>query len=149
MKKITLRVLLALIIGFCSISISKADIWIVTSRESQLPELTTAQYKKIWLGDLEAVNGNRIIVVDHYSSSDIRKNFYQLITSMSQDQVRMHWAKKLFSRGKFPPDTMPDDQSMIEWLQGGKNRMAYIRPRANQSQINILYIVRENGSHNE
>jgi len=133
----------AFLIGFVVSSDSYADIWVVSSSNSNIVSLSKEQCQFIWLGELDAVDGYRVIVADQFTSSKVRTRFYWLVARMDQEELRAHWAKKVFTSGRFPPESVSDDFAVIEWVKKEKNRLGYIDSKSYIDGLKVLYVIKE------
>ena len=127
----------------------KAETWVITSKNSKLAELTEAQCKLLWLGDLDMIAGSRIFVVDQFTAVKVRERFYQNVAGMSKQQLQIYWAKKIFANGSFPPESKPNDEEVIKWVQQEKNRIGYINSESFTSEVKILYMVKDKQDTND
>ena len=124
-------------------SVCKAEVWVVTSVESDLSHLSMEQCKRLWLGELEAIDGKRVFVVDQFTTAQERTEFYTLVADMNQNKLRSYWAKKIFSSGLFPPDSKPDDATVIEWIKQENNRIGYINSDSYRPDLKVLYVIKK------
>ena len=120
-----------------------AEIMIVTSKTNPLDKLKPSQCKRLWLGDKDVINGNKMLVIDQFTSSKLRHDFYRLVTKLSQKQLRSYRAKKIFSDGIFPPETRADDSKVIKWILQGDNRIGYIKSTSYIAGLKVLLVIKE------
>lgn len=116
----------------------RAEIWIVTQKGSEIKSLNENQSRRLWLGESRAVNGTRVTVVDQFTQTSIRSQFYQKIADMQQADLRKHRAELIFSKGIFPPDSKENDQQVIVWIMQEKNRLGYIDAKHGTPELEVL-----------
>ena len=143
-KLLAIFILLSTIFSSCI-----AEVWVVTSVKSDLSSLSKQQCKRLWLDDLEVIDGVRTIIVDQSTNSKVRTEFYKSVANLNQKELRSFRAKKIFSSGEFPPQSERDDVAVIEWILQKENRIGYIDSNAYRPNLKLLYIVKSKKTEND
>lgn len=113
----------------------------IVNRKSVLQKLTQQQMKAVFLGETRfAAPGVLLEIVDRDRTSDIYKNFYANLVSMSPKEVSIYWAKKVFT-GEAPPPTRVtgDDAAAIEQVKGKPNSISYIYEKNVTASVKVIF----------
>lgn len=116
-----------------------ADILVVAQKQDQIKPLKQSQVRSLWLGQNSIINGKRVKVIDQFTGSETRTQFYIEVANMSQLELKRYWAKRIFSKGTFPPEMKRNDQEVLKWVRADTNRIGYIDSSAYRPDLDILF----------
>lgn len=132
---------------FCysSSGLAQGNIVVVVSKKSQLGRLSAAQVKALYLGETRIpVPGVSIELHDRERSSDIFKQFYAAIASMTPKQVTVHWSRKVFAgEASPPPREAGEDSAVIEALKAKPLAINYIYEKNLNSSVKVVYSLKD------
>ena len=97
------KMICALALAICSIQV-KAEIVVVTSKNSPINTITQAEAKNIFLKKVDNIGGNKLNPIDLPQESSTRTDFYERVTNKSLDQVLSYWARQIFTGKGSPPE---------------------------------------------
>lgn len=124
-------------------SLAKADILIVVNKSSAITELNNKQAKKLWLGQIHKLPGvGRVKVVDQLSRSDIKEEFYEKLTHKSLSDLKVYWAKIIFTGKAVPPKTLSSDKKVIEFVSANKNMLGYVDSKFVTDDVKVLMTIK-------
>lgn len=151
MKSLLSKVILAtscLILAF-AIHVGRAEasgnIVVVVAKKSPITKLTHAQVKSLYLGETKFVApGQSVELRDRDRTSEIFKEFYAGLVSMTPKQVTVHWSRKVFT-GEAPPPTrdMGEDASVIEALKSKPEAINYIYEKNVNRDVRVVYSLKD------
>lgn len=120
-----------------------ATIVVIVNKKSTLQKLTLAQIKAIFLGETRyAAPGILLEINDRDRGSEIYKEFYDSIASMTPKEVSVHWARKVFT-GEAPPSARVtgDDAAAIALVKAKPEAISYVYEKNANSSVKIVFSV--------
>lgn len=116
-----------------------ADVVPVVSTKNPVDGLSKNQVADIFLGKLRRFpTGNVAIPIDQMDGSDIRNAFYMQFANRNAEQIKMYWAKLIFTgRGLPPREVFPSDK-VKEALAENPNRIGYIKRSELDPSVKIV-----------
>jgi ABC-type phosphate transport system substrate-binding protein len=115
----------------------------IVNKKSTLQKLTLAQMKAVFLGETRyAAPGVLVEVTDRDRNSDIYKEFYSNIASMTPKEVSVHWARKVFTGEAPPPARIAgDDADAIAMIKSKPDAITYIFEKNANANVRIVFSV--------
>jgi hypothetical protein len=86
-----------------------ADIKIITSKNSKIISITKEQLIKIYLKEINTINGVRVIPIDN-SNTKIYNEFYAKLIQKTPKQIHAYWMKEIYRGDKQPPKRLSDNE---------------------------------------
>lgn len=111
---------------FCvNITTQAASLAVVTNPENPLESLAQEDVAKLFMGVEDITEGeNKLIPVDAKDAA-MREVFYTLVAKRSLNQVRTHWAKKVFMGEGRPPKQLSEDK-LVQKLHENPHAITYL-----------------------
>lgn len=95
--------------------------------------------RDLYLGKtVQLANGTRVEIVDLPVGHAVRNSFYINVIGRDPGQMRAYWAKRIFTGKGSPPDTRPDERSVVRWVAAGQGRIAYVSASAIDDSVKVL-----------
>ena len=124
-------------------SLAKAEILIIANKASKISQLNNTQAQKLWLGEIHKLPGvGRIKVLDQLSKSEIKEEFYEKVIEKSLSELKVHWAKIIFTGKAVPPKTLSSDKKVIELVSKNKNMLGYIDSKDVTDDVKVLMTIK-------
>jgi len=93
---------------FCSLFLS-ADIKVITSKGSKITSISKEQLIKIYLKEINTINGIRVTPIDN-SNTKIYNEFYAKLIQKTPKQIHAYWMKEIYRGDKQPPKRLSDSE---------------------------------------
>jgi hypothetical protein len=90
-------------------------------------------------------NGTRVEIVDLPPGHPVRNSFYITLIGRDPGQMRAYWAKRIFTGKGTPPETRPDEQTILRWVAAGAGRIAYVSADVVDDSVKVLLLHPGNG----
>lgn len=119
--------------------LSWADIVIVASPGVQAPSISEKDIEQIFTGRRNSIQGRYIKPLDLPEKSPGREAFYKRLMNKDQSQMRMFWARMIFSgKGKAPQavGSVSDLQRLI--TTSGRSYISYLKETDVTEDMNVL-----------
>ncbi len=124
-------------------SLAKADIAIIANKSSSIDKLQSEQVQKLWLGKIHKLPGiGKIKVVDQTSNNPIKEEFYEKLTHKNMGQLKVYWAKIIFTGKALPPKALSSDKKVLEMVSKEKNILGYINSKSVTNDIKVLMTIK-------
>lgn len=143
MKRFGLFLIACLFVG--TEAFAADNIVVVVNKKSAITRLTHAQVKALFLGETRyPVPGVPVELQDRERTSQIFKEFYDGVASMSPKQVTVLWSRKVFT-GEAPPPVRVsgDDNAILEALKQKPEAISYIYERNVTPSVRVVYSLKE------
>jgi len=85
------------------------DIKVITSQNSLISNISKEQLIKIYLKEIDKINGVRVTPIDN-SNSQIYNEFYAKLINKTPKQIRAYWMKEIYRGDKQPPKRLSDKE---------------------------------------
>lgn len=133
--------ILLLLQSFLPTAFAADSIVAIVNRKSVLQKLTQQQMKAVFLGETRYAAPSVLVeIVDRDRTSDIYKDFYSSLVSMSPKEVSIYWAKKVFTGEAPPPSRVTgDDAAAIEQIKSRPNAISYIYEKNVTASVKVIY----------
>lgn len=117
-----------------------AEIVVISSRSSEIAELTRRQVVDIYMGRATITsNGRRLAPHDNVTNVAIREIFYRQLIGKTLASVNAYWAGLLFSGRASPPKRVIDSVEMLKTIEENPNAIGYIRVQELSDGVNIIF----------
>ncbi len=101
--------------------------------------LSEQTIRDLYLGKtVQLGNGTRVEIIDLPVGHPVRNRFYIDIIGRDPGQMRAYWAKRIFTGKGTPPDTRPDERSVVRWVAAGQGRIAYVSADMVDDSVKVL-----------
>lgn len=117
------------------------EIVVVVSRASDVRRLTVEQVADIFLGATQTFPGGvHALPVDLPEASPLRTAFYDAFAGKSPAQMKMHWARLVFTGRGQPPRTLASVEAVKAFLATHPNAIAYMSASHVDDRVRIVRI---------
>jgi len=131
------HILLLSLVGLAPIA-SQADIVVIGNTSISADSITPKQAKKLWLGKLKKLGGEKVTVVDQTEGSKVFETFYSTVVKKKPTQLKAYWAKITFTGKGFPPKQLKDDAAIVKWVASTLGGLGYVDSSAVNSTVKSL-----------
>jgi len=133
-----------LIILFCvciNVSVSAADMLVVTRQDSDISSVTVTELSQLWLKQIHQLAGVKAEVADLFEKHPLREKYYASVVGKSANKLSAYWSIRVFRGEGFPPPSFQSIEDLIIWIAAKKNRLGYIESRYLNEQLKTVYNV--------
>ncbi len=143
MIKSVLTLFLSLILFGISINtIAKADIVIIANKSFPTDNIEKFQAQKLWLGKIHKLpDVGKVKVVDQSNNSPIKEFFYEKLTSKTLSDLKVYWAKIIFTGKATPPKALSSDKKIIDYLVKHDEYLGYIDHQSITDDVKVLMTI--------
>jgi hypothetical protein len=121
-----------------------ADFYIVVQASNPQHALTQKQALDLFMGRSRAFdNGDFALLFDLPRDSPKRAAFYRSLTGMSPAQVNSYWSRLMFSGQSMPPQSLPDEATMINIVKRNPNAIGWLSSEPTDKDLRALLVIRE------
>jgi len=92
-----------------SLFIFGSNIKVITSKDGLINSISKEQLIKIYLKEIDSINGVRVIPIDN-SNSKIYNEFYAKLIHKTPKQIRAYWMKEIYRGDKQPPKRLSESE---------------------------------------
>ncbi|HHH35203.1 MAG TPA: phosphate ABC transporter substrate-binding protein [Gammaproteobacteria bacterium] len=122
------------------VSQASAGVVVIVSPDSSLDGLSKSQIKSVFLGKVKNLpNGEAAVPVNQAESSPVYDAFNQKVLGKSSAKVLQYWASRVFSGKGSPPEVVPDDKAVIEFVKSKKGAIGYIDSASADDSVKVIY----------
>jgi hypothetical protein len=124
---------------------AQADIYVVASAQSPLRMETSKDIQALYMGrtrTLEGAGDNIVQPVDLPKTSELRQQFYKVLTGWTPAQVNSYWARLLFTGQVTPPLMMPSEAALEEHLRKNPAAVGYLPRLPTDGKLKVLAVLR-------
>ncbi len=122
------------------VSQASAGVVVVVAPDSDLDSLSQAQVKSVFLGKVKSLpNGQTAVPVNQAESSPVYDAFNKKILGKSSAKILQYWASRVFSGKGSPPEVVPDDKAVIEFVKSKKGAIGYIDSASADGSVKVIY----------
>lgn len=122
-----------------SLSISsKADPVLITHPDTNIDAINQKDLQNLWLGYRKTINGTQLDIIDLDEEHQTRFQFYLEFIGYTDNQLKAHWAKRVFRGEGFPPKMVASEEEVIKWVSGKSNRLGYIEDSNEDDRIKYI-----------
>jgi len=132
-------------IGFLMLLIPQlalAELAVIVNPSSAISSITAKEAKRIFLGKMRTVKGERLIAVDQDENMASRKTFYKSIIKKTESQLKSYWSTRIFSGKGVPPATVGNDDDVKVWVSVNKDAIGYVDSSKVDDSVFIVYTVK-------
>lgn len=110
-----------------AISMASADVVVVVSAKNPVTTLTHQQLSDIYLGRISHFpNGRPATPLDQPQNSPPYVTFYRQYLHQTPTQIKMHWARLIFTGRGQPPRSLKDGKAMADYVAKNDNAIGYL-----------------------
>ncbi len=132
--------LLAVGLALFLVSQASAGVAVIVSPDSDVSSLTRSQIKSIFLGKIKSLpNGEPAMPVNQSEKSPVYDAFNKKVLGKSSAKVLQYWASRVFSGKGSPPEVLPDDQAVIDYVRATKGAIGYVDSSAASGDVKVIY----------
>ncbi len=131
-----------MIVGLALFLVSQASagVVVIVSPDSDISGLSKSQIKSIFLGKVKSLpNGDPAAPVNQAEESPVYDAFNKKVLGKSSTKVLQYWASRVFSGKGSPPEVLPDDQAVINYVRSTKGAIGYIDSSAAKGDVKVIY----------
>ncbi len=132
--------LLALLLALLSApAAAEGEVVVIGHPALGVQALSEQTIRDLYLGKtVQLGNGTRVEIIDLPVGHPVRDRFYIDIIGRDPGQMRAYWAKRIFTGKGSPPETRPDERSVVRWVAAGHGRIAYISASMTDDTVKVL-----------
>lgn len=121
-----------------------ADYYIVVNSSSSVTELTPKGVVDLYMGRARAFpNGDVALVFDLPRDDPKRAGFYTALTGMNPSQVNSYWSRLMFSGQSMPPQSMPDEATLIDIVKRNPSAIAWLSSEPSNPKLRTVLVIKE------
>jgi len=121
------------------ISVSAADMLVVTRQDSNIGPLTVTELSQLWLKQIHQLSGVSCEVADLFEKHPLRDEFYARVVGKSANKLSAYWSIRVFRGEGFPPPAFQSIEDLIIWISAKQNRLGYIESEYLNEQLKTVY----------
>jgi hypothetical protein len=136
--------LLLVVVATAFSSCARADFYLIVQASNPQRALTQKEAVDLYMGRSRAfANGDFALVFDLPRNSAQRAAFYQALTGMNPAQVNSYWSRLMFSGQSMPPQSLPDEATMIDIVKRNPNAIGWLTKAPTDRQVRTLLVIPE------
>ncbi|HHH36050.1 MAG TPA: phosphate ABC transporter substrate-binding protein [Gammaproteobacteria bacterium] len=121
---------------------ASAGVVVIVSPDVSVDRLSKSQVKSIFLGKVKTLpDGQTALPVNQAEKSPVYDAFNKKVLGKSSTKVLQYWASRVFSGKGNPPDTVPDDKAVIEYVKSHKGAIGYVDSAAVSDGVKVVLSV--------
>lgn len=122
------------------VTLTHADLLVITNPQSTITALTREQIVDIYMGrSSNFPNGSPAIAFDLKGDQPARSAFYQQLVGKSVAQINAYWARLLFSGSATPPMALKDAETMLHMVQENRDAIGYVDSAETTGKLNVVF----------
>ncbi len=106
-------------------NLSAEEIAIIVNEEGPLTQISEAEIKEIYLGNIKFAGGAAVIPL-HYSEGPVKDAFLFSLIKMNSREYRLHWTKKVFQEGGTVPVVQNSFHLIVSFVSKNKGAIGYV-----------------------
>ena len=106
-------------------NLSAEEIAIIVNEEGPLTQISEAEIKEIYLGNIKFMGGVAVAPL-HYSEGPVKDVFLASIVKMNSKEYRLYWTKKIFQEGGHVPAVQNRFQLIALFVSKNKGAIGYL-----------------------
>ena len=106
-------------------NLSAEEIAIIVNEEGPLTQISEAEIKEIYLGNIKFMGGVTVAPI-HYSEGPVKDVFLASIVKMNSKKYRLYWTKKIFQEGGHVPAVQNSFQLIVSFVSKNKGAIGYV-----------------------
>jgi len=122
--------------------LSFAELAIIVNPSSDISSITAKEAKRVFLGKLKTIKGEKLIAVDQSENMESRKLFYDTIIRKTESQLKSYWSTRIFSGKGVPPTTVGNDDDVKVWVSVNKDAIGYVDSTKIDNSVFVVYTVK-------
>ena len=101
------------------------EIAIIVNEQGPLTQISEAEIREIYLGNMKFAGGTAIVAV-HYREGSVKDAFLSSIVKMNSREYRLYWTKKIFQEGGALPALQNSFQLIVSFVSKNKGAIGYV-----------------------
>lgn len=123
------------------VSNSIAGMIIIVNRDNPVVNISSAQLKQIYNGNLKLWdNGKKIVPVDLSETNPVAINFAKTILGVDIETKRKAWINKLFAGEGTPPRQEKDEASIVSFVASEPGAIGYVKKESANSSVKVITV---------
>lgn len=119
------------------------DIYLVVQVSNPVKALTQKEAMDLYTGRARTFpTGELVLLFDLPRESRDRAEFYQRLTGMSIAQINSFWARLMFSGQIMPPQTLPNEQAMLDIVRRNPSALGYLTSEPTDKGLRTVLTLR-------
>lgn len=127
---------------FCAVGFSgvaQAEVQVIANKAIADTPLSKAQVSALYLGATRSLpSGKAVVIVDQESDEDVYSEFYEKIVQKSPQFMKSHWSGIVFSGRGEPPESLLDDEEVVEFVNSNPKAIGYVSGDADIGAAKVL-----------
>lgn len=121
---------------------ARAEVVAVVSSSNPVTALSAGEIADIFMGKTSRFpDGRAAIPIDHAPSSPERNEFYTRFARKSAAEMKMHWAKLIFTGRGQPPRELPDAGAVKTLLMQNPAAISYLDHSQVDETLTVLELL--------
>lgn len=127
---------------FClATSVALADVVVVVSAQNPVVALTHNQLANLYLGRVSRFpNGQPATPLDQPEDSSAYATFYRKYLNQTPAQIKIHWARLIFTGRGQPPRSVADSKAMAEDVAADESAIGYLGEAHLDKRLRVVTI---------
>lgn len=145
--RLPLRLLAALAVAVFLAAASKhatADVYIIVHAANPLQVLGAKQAVDLYMGRNRAFpQGEVAMTLDLPRDSEVRDQFYRLLTGMGPAQVNSYWSRLIFSGQTLPPRALHTEAEVAEMVRRNTSAIGYVSEMPADPALRVVLVLKD------
>lgn len=126
------------------VSNSIAGMIIIVNKDNPVVNISSAQLKQIYNGNLKLWdNGKKIVPVDLSETNPLTINFTKTILGVEMETRRKFWIEKLFAGAGIPPRQEKDEASVVSFVASEPGAIGYVKKESANNSVKVITVDRK------
>lgn len=141
MRKLSYKSLVGFLsLGMCGLVL--AEVRVVANADVPDTALTRAQVSNLFLGKSKSLpSGTKVVPVDQDTEEPSTTEFYSKVVKKNPNQLKSYWSGLIFTGKGVPPETVLDDDEVIDYVSENPNGIGYVSGDADVSGVKVLLTI--------
>lgn len=117
-----------------------ASFALIVNKNNPAASISESDARQIYLGKKSAWDNGQPIVLYMQQSEELNREFSEVVTKKTSQQLQIYWKKALFTGTGRPPVEMKDDAEMKKFISVDPKGIGYISRSALDDSVKELKI---------
>lgn len=124
---------------FAAVALTAQEWALIANPASGLKEMDVRQIREIYLGKQHFAAGVRLIPLQLYAESPLRRQFEEEVLNMSREALREWWIRRHYL-GQRPPKVMASAEAVVAFVRQVEGAIGYVPYLlAEDENVTVLY----------
>jgi len=124
---------------------ARSDIFVIVNAANPVGPLSQKEVLDIYMGRKRVFpTGEYVLSFDQARDGAVREQFYKMLTGMSLSQVNGYWSRLMFTGQLLPPQTLPDDKTVLEVVRRNSGAIGYVEaPPTDDPSVMVILVLKK------